>query len=345
MPVRPFFRHVTLAVSLGLLFVAAGYGQASAATTVGQTFTPTASCISETDYQTGVASGTSFVLPFSGVITSWSFQAAATPPTLKLKVGRGTGLSSYTTIGESALVTPAPNALSSFPTRILAAANDVLGVFAATSGACAMQTGSLADTDSYISGDQAAGTTNIYLSSTSSRLGVSAQLERDADGDGFGDETQDACPTSAAIQGACQTSRPPDTTKPVLAGLSLSPKSFRAAKSGPSVAASAGSTVRYRVSEVAAVGFRVERALPGRRAKGRCVKPRGANRGAKRCTRYVTLRGSFGHQGAQGSNGFRFRGRLGGRSLAPGRYRLRGVARDPAGNRSSLTRTGFRIVR
>jgi hypothetical protein len=32
---------------------------------------------------------------------------------------------------------------------------------------------------------------------------VNADVEPDADGDGFGDETQDGCPTDASIQGAC----------------------------------------------------------------------------------------------------------------------------------------------
>jgi hypothetical protein len=36
-------------------------------------------------------------------------------------------------------------------------------------------------------------------------LNVSAVLEPDADGDGFGDETQDQCPTNATTQGPCPT--------------------------------------------------------------------------------------------------------------------------------------------
>jgi hypothetical protein len=44
------------------------------------------------------------------------------------------------------------------------------------------------------------------------QLDVSAQLEPDADSDGFGDQTQDACPDDQAVQaGACPI---PDTTAP-----------------------------------------------------------------------------------------------------------------------------------
>lgn len=42
------------------------------------------------------------------------------------------------------------------------------------------------------------------------QLLLNADLEPDADGDGFGDETQDQCPTDASTQGPC----PADTTPP-----------------------------------------------------------------------------------------------------------------------------------
>ncbi len=40
---------------------------------------------------------------------------------------------------------------------------------------------------------------------------INAELEPDADGDGFGDETQDACPTNAATQLACAAGAPETT--------------------------------------------------------------------------------------------------------------------------------------
>jgi len=132
---------------------------------------------------------------------------------------------------------------------------------------------------------------------------------------------------------------------PVLSGLSLSPSKFRAAGSGPSIATSVGTTVRYTLSAAAAVEFRVERAAKGRRVKGRCVKPTRSNATRKPCTRYVTLRGSFTHEGQTGSNKFKFRGRLGGHTLKPGSYRLRAVATDASGQSSVLERIKFRIVK
>ena len=138
---------------------------------------------------------------------------------------------------------------------------------------------------------------------------------------------------------------PPDTTRPLLSGLSFSRTGFRAYASGPSISTARGTRVAYTLSEPALVSFRVERALSGRRVGGRCVRPSRTNRSARRCTRYPTMRGSFSDRGERGSNRFTFRGRLAGHALRPGRYRLRAVATDRAGNRSLLKRTGFRIVR
>jgi hypothetical protein len=83
--------------------------------------------------------------------------------------------------------------------------------------------------------------------------------------------------------------------------------------------------VSFTLSEAASVRLRVER----RRA---------------RSARYVTLRGGFTVAGRQGANRLRFTGRLAGRALSAGRYRLRAVARDGAGNASRARRTPFRIA-
>lgn len=137
----------------------------------------------------------------------------------------------------------------------------------------------------------------------------------------------------------------PDATRPVISGLAFSLTRFRAAESGPSIATATGTSLSYALSEVASVRFRVERALRGRRVGGRCVKLTRANRRAKACTRYTLMRGGFTHRGKAGRNRFRFSGRLAGRKLRAGRYRLRAVATDAAGNKSLSRRARFRIVR
>ena len=150
-----------------------------------------------------------------------------------------------------------------------------------------------------------------------------------------------ATPSSPPPAGA----KPVDTVRPILGPLSLSRSVFRAARSGPSISARVGTKGSYRLSEIAIVKFGVERRLRGRRSHGKCVRPTRSNRRGKRCVRYVALRGSFTHRGETGQNEFILRGRLRGRSLRPGRYRLRAVAKDPAGNLSPIRRKRFRIVR
>jgi hypothetical protein len=139
-----------------------------------------------------------------------------------------------------------------------------------------------------------------------------------------------AFPDAAAAPPPTPPATPPalDTTKPALNDLALSRTRFRAANSGPGIATAVGTRISYTLSEAAAIRVQVQRAVP----RGRVV-------------RYRTLRGRLVDQGKAGTNSFRFTGRLRGRKLRPGRYRLRCLATDRAGNTSRLKYTRFRIVR
>jgi hypothetical protein len=88
---------------------------------------------------------------------------------------------------------------------------------------------------------------------------------------------------------------------PRLTGLRVSPSRLRPG---------AGVRVSYRLSRPATVRFTVER---------KRVCPRRAGRG---CRPYRLLAGSITRRGDAGRGGFRFRGRLKGRTLPAGRYRL-----------------------
>ena len=148
-------------------------------------------------------------------------------------------------------------------------------------------------------------------------------------------------------EGGTPTGGGADTLAPRFLSLALSRTVFAAFSSRPSMrrARARGTRVSYRLSEAATATFRVQRVLAGRRVRGHCVRPSRANRGRRRCTRYRTLRGSFSHTGTAGRNRFRFSGRLRGRKLRPGRYRLVATATDAAANRSDPVRRLFRIIR
>lgn len=140
----------------------------------------------------------------------------------------------------------------------------------------------------------------------------------------------------------------------LLSGLRLSRKRFRAARRGRAVARRrqrlgrrVGTRVRYRLRAGARVTFLVQRARRrnGSLVGGRCVRRTQRNRSHRRCVRFRTLRGRVVVRGHAGTNRFRFTGRIRGRRLRPGRYRLIARARAPRGERSGQVRRRFRIVR
>jgi hypothetical protein len=115
---------------------------------------------------------------------------------------------------------------------------------------------------------------------------------------------------------------------PSITALRLSPSTFRAAASGPTIAAtrrkSSGTTIAYRDSLAATTSFTVLRSMAGVRRGRRCVAPprhRSAHSKLKRCTRLVATAG-FAHNDRAGTNRLRFSGRAHGRRLAPGSYTL-----------------------
>jgi hypothetical protein len=113
---------------------------------------------------------------------------------------------------------------------------------------------------------------------------------------------------------------------PAVAGLNASPSAFAAANKGASIARKTGTTISYRDSQAATTTFTVLKRQPGvKNKRGGCVTPTKGKRG-KRCTRYVSV-GSFTHSDAAGHNSFHFTGRVSGRKLKPGSYKLQVLPR------------------
>ena len=144
------------------------------------------------------------------------------------------------------------------------------------------------------------------------------------------------------------TSSPTAVVKalPRLTGASASPAAFHAARSGKSITTSRaiGTKVQYVLNIRANVRFTIDRVLEGRQVGRRCMPPAGKNLTARRCSRYVPMRGGFTVSAHAGKNVFRFSGRLSGSALAPGTYRL--VATPSANGRSGDAKTiTFTIMR
>jgi hypothetical protein len=140
-----------------------------------------------------------------------------------------------------------------------------------------------------------------------------------------------------------------DTDAPVFLSARLTNTTFAVNPRGPAEtpvgsAAKRGTTFVYSLSEAARVVFTIHAKKPGRRVRGRCVKPTPRNRNRRKCTRFVRF-GRFAQSASAGQNRKKFSGRIGRRSLRPGRYRATLVATDAAGNRSAPRRLNFRVVR
>ncbi|HYH44806.1 MAG TPA: hypothetical protein VEG34_03920, partial [Thermoanaerobaculia bacterium] len=116
-----------------------------------------------------------------------------------------------------------------------------------------------------------------------------------------------------------------DRTRPRVARLSLRPARFAAGRrrTARSARVARRTTIRYRLSEAAAVRLAVQR------------------RRGKRWRTVMTLV----RKQKRGRQKVRFTGRVGKRRLRRGRYRLRVRATDPAGNRSKPRTRRFRVIR
>jgi hypothetical protein len=134
--------------------------------------------------------------------------------------------------------------------------------------------------------------------------------------------------------GADETATPPpkDTTRPVASLLSIRPGRFRAAASGAAAKRRAGARISYALDEAATVTFTVKRIIK------RVVH------GRKR-TGYRPVRGSFKDAGEVGGNSLRFLGRMAGKRLNRGLYRLVALPVDAAGNTGNAVFIRFRIIR
>jgi hypothetical protein len=143
--------------------------------------------------------------PSGGVITKWKVNLTTEAPEIPtaLKVIRQVGADSILVVGDSTGTIRGGS--NSFDTRISVQAGDRLaihGVGEAPTVICDTE-----GVNSHLGGFNpavATGATGPFEEGEADlRVPVTAIPEPDVDSDGFGDETQDACPQSATVQVAC----------------------------------------------------------------------------------------------------------------------------------------------
>jgi hypothetical protein len=218
-----------------VLLLGSGAGSAPGATSIGQLDpgTPTGSCVGTSNWvQSAEAGAPSYVVPAGRwVIVSWSHRAnSAAGRELGVRVWRAMETpATYTLVGSAALRTLTPGGISTFYERIPVSGGDVLGLrvgnppgpFPDLGGgaSCAFVAGA-SDSIRYVvaASDQPPGSTSpLPALLPANRLNLIGRLEADSDSDGFGDETQDACPGSAGTSAGCPPaggSPGKDTTPP-----------------------------------------------------------------------------------------------------------------------------------
>ena len=192
--------------------------KAATSTTIGQTGTG-AGCgaISLTTIQTATAGSPVYTTP-AGVITSFSYQGNATPGQVQAVLyGPETSPGNRTLVAKSAKATSAASVLNTFPTRVPVTAGLTLGVWTQSDMACTFPAAVGDQIQSALVDPDVSPAYASIGGSPSARVNVSAVVESDADGDGYGDVSQDLCPQSDLSQAACPVpdptvTKPPDTT-------------------------------------------------------------------------------------------------------------------------------------
>ena len=284
--------------------------------------------------------------PIAGVVVKWKVKSGSSGNPVSLRVLRPAGGTSFAGAGTSSPGTTATGASPEFATRLPIASGDSIGlnignsalVWANTPAATGNVWGSV---NGFPTG-LADGQTAAGAGQTAKELLVQAVVEPDADGDGFGDETQDGCPGDPARQAApCGTGptnpnptpAPSAPDAPTITALRVVPNSFRL---------DSPARIRFRLSQAASYMLAFDQLVAGRRRGTRCVRQTRLVRTGARCTAFVrraTRRGT----GRAGLKRLAFRGRVAGRALPLGRYRLTVAAKNAAGLSAVSRSTRFTL--
>ena len=207
-------RHVVVLLALvaAALVVAAPAGAVTigSATPVSETVVLGPKTFVQTVDPTG---GPTYAVPAGGgVLTGWKARteaAGVASGTFKFKVVRPAAGGQFTLVGETAVTVFGTGGFAFVDTtaaaRISVQAGDRLAVFVPAGGDVAAASSPAAGSEVRSTAADASGTFAV-MSPAPVQLKLEATVEPDADGDGFGDLTQDGCPGLAALQAApCST--------------------------------------------------------------------------------------------------------------------------------------------
>jgi hypothetical protein len=146
--------------------------------------------------------------PFSGVITRWRIRASLTWTLTTMRPVLGNNQAQVLRKG-SAITLPGTVSDGQADTRTPIAEFDYIGAQTSTGASASIDGKSpAAGASSGFLGPALAAGSSATVTSVANRYDINADLEPDADTDGFGDETQDQCPTDRTTQGPCPVVAP-----------------------------------------------------------------------------------------------------------------------------------------
>jgi hypothetical protein len=308
---------------------------------------------SDSLYVQTALSGGSTALPARGVVVRWRVLSVPTAPSalsyqLRVLAPSGGG---YTVTDSSVEETLAKNlsaeagAIGRFATRLPVPAGGYVGIATGPLLAAPTLFSAPGNTMSKLA-DGADGTSYASLpaTSTTSIVGYDADIEPDVDGDGYGDVSQDSCPSSASVhEGPCPPSPPAPipAVRPQITGFKAVPKSFRVKPGGAIVSRGKGpqgTKLQLTLSTAATVAFAIESKL--------VCKP--AKKTAHRCKPGFHKVHAFSRSLPRGASSLPYSGRYKRagkvKNLKPGPYRVTAVPSNTAGT-GTPARTTFTVLR
>jgi hypothetical protein len=323
----------------------------------GERSAPPANCIPSCLYVQTALGGASTAASTAGVIVRWRVLNGSSGA-YRINVltdnpgGSGGAFQAYhvLSIGETGNVTAPTNSafskISSFPTRLPIPAGAYVGLTVPGGTIPGFQ--SSAGGQAKYSRTEAPfpGITGVVGESHNGAILYDADIEPDIDGDGYGDVTQDSCPTSASVhEGPCPvvavagggaaagagkahnaSTHGNGAQLPTIGSLAVKPKSFRAKPiGGVTAGGKSGTKVKLSLSSAATVTLAIE-ARQGRRFH---VVTR------------LTKKSAGGRTSVAFSGQYRLHGKL--TDLQPGTYRLTASAKTSAGT-GPVKHTTFTVL-
>lgn len=154
-----------------------------------------------------VPGGPTYAAPTAGILTKWGLSAPnGQSGTVRLKIiSYSAGDSSWTVLNHSEAM-PFVSGLNTFATRIPVAAGNAIALYSSTYAAYCLTGVAPAETsavEKWGPDTPIGGSFSLDSFTAGTRTALFAVIEPDADGDGFGDESQDLCPQRADLQSAC----------------------------------------------------------------------------------------------------------------------------------------------